>query len=296
MKNKIIPLALFSLAICLSSCLKEHGRDKCPSNYYAIIEVTDKNYSNVADIPGQTPRDENLPFIQYVSNLSYHLYNKNSEKVISIAPEAISDSTQKTVNLFFPDIEDGNYSLRVFGNIEQAPELRNGLSVYQLHPNKQESTDVYIAESDLDLSPGASPQHIKLQRAKGYLSIQIDGLPDTVGMVGLRLGPVYGEIDQNLNYGVETEVEKKFTSLQYPSTTLSLYGAPSPAGKNSTLQLALYRTVQSTVPFAYLPDIAINMKRNQITALQIEYKPEGGVEIWIYTEGGWIKLHELDLQ
>lgn len=296
MKNKIILLTLLFGAVSLTSCLKEHGRDKCPSNYSVVIEIKDKNYSNIADIPGMTPQDEHLPFSQYISNLSYHLTNLNSGQVTIKAPAQVTELTQESISLFFQNLEDGNYSLRVFGNTDRAPELRDGLSVYQLHPAKQESTDIYIAEANLNFSPEAATQHVQLQRAKGYLSIQFEGLPDTVGMIGLRMGPVYGEIDQHLNYNTETEIEKKFTNLQYPSTTLTLHGAPTPTGKNSTLRLALYRTAQDTEPFAYLPDIALNMARNKITALQIDYKPEGGIEIWIYTEGGWIKLHELDLQ
>lgn len=296
MKNKTISLIIFFLTICFCSCLKEHGRDKCMTDYYAIIEIKDKNYFNTKEIPGIALRDENLPFKQYVSNLSYHLHDLNSDKVVSKNPELMGESVQQSILLAFPGVSDGAYKLSLFGNTDHPSELRNERSVYQLHPSKQESSDIYIATADLDFFPEFSPKHVQLQRAKGHLTILMEGLPDSVGMIGMQIGPVYNETDQDLNYNAETEVEKTFTGLQYPSTRLFANIAPSPTGKSSVLRLALYKTAGDIEPFAYLPEIKVNMKRNTITALQIDYKPEGGVEIWIYTEGGWIKLHDLGLQ
>lgn len=295
MRDIYIRWLLFLLPVFLFSCVKEQGRDKCPPEYSMILGVKDKNYSNINSVPTLHPQDEQLPFREYITNLSYRLQELGTGNVVvSVSNQYVTDNDQLET-ILFPGLAAGRYILTLFGNISQTPEFSNVQSVYHLHPDEQEDMDTYVLYDTLDFSPASSSEMLELQRAKGYLFIQMEGLPDSVGRIEQQVGLVYRDVDQNLNYTVETSVIKSFTGSIHSSATLSTTLSPTLTDKESSLRLAFYKTGETT-PFMFLPDIRMVVRRNQVTAFLIKYKPEGGVEVWMSVEGAWEKQHDMDFQ
>lgn len=294
---KYIGIAIWSvlLAFLSLSCVKEQGRSKCPTEYSVVLGIKDKNYSNIGSIAGLQPKDEQLAFGQYVSNLSYQLIDPGTGKVIQEVGNvdvAGNDLVQKIV---FPGIEAGHYVLNLFGNIGLQPEWRDGQLVYQLHFNNQEGEDIYVLNDNIYFSSALEEKQLFLQRTKGLLFIQLENIPDTVGRVVVEVDHVYREVNQNLAYNDETSISKAFTGNLRPSVDLQTFLAPTVTGKESALRLSFYKQ-DATEPFMYLPDIRMTVNRNEVTAFKINYKPEGGIEVWVSVDGAWMKQHDMDFE
>lgn len=283
------------LSVCLCSCLKEQDKDECSFDYTVTVEVRDKNYFNISDFVGLSPVDEQLPFRMYVKDLSYSLLEQaTGNPITTVSAQPVTHNDQIT-SLIFPSFKEGDYILDISGNTIASSRTDTPDSRRILHPNGAEGTDIYVGGDTLSFHPKTTKHSIELQRAKGYLMIQLEGVPDSVSQIGLQLQNVYGETDPALNYAVKTSVNKLFTREQSSLTNLSLYAAPTPANEESILKLASYSS-DATQPFMYFPDIVLKIKRNEISSVKINYKPEGGIEIWVYADGGWSQQHNMDLE
>lgn len=294
---KCIGMALLSfvLTVLFFSCVKEQGRDECSSGYSIVVGIRDKNFSNINTITGLKPRSEQLAFRQYVSNLSYRLEGQESgETVMEMDHQEVNDNEQ-FVKIDLPELVSGNYRLSLFGNVREHLELRTGQLVYQLHSNDQEGEDVYVITDTLDFSSGPVEEQLFLQRAKGYLFIQMEGIPDSIGRIVQEVSHVCGEVNQRLEYGRDVTVVKAFTENLHSSAVLQTFLAPTVDGEESVLRLSFYGQ-GAMVPFMYLPDILLTIKRNQVAAYKINYKPEGGIEVWVSVNGAWMKQHDMDVQ
>lgn len=178
---KCIGMALLSfvLTTLFFSCVKEQGRDECSLGYYIVLGIRDKNFSNINTITGLQPKSEQLAFRQYVSSLSYCLENRESGETVMETEHQEVEDNRPFVKIDLPEWVSGNYRLSLFGNVREHLELRAGQSIYQLHPNNQEGEDVYVLTDTLDFSSGPVEEQLFLQRTKGYLFIQLEGLPDS---------------------------------------------------------------------------------------------------------------------
>ena len=283
------------LSVCLCSCLKEQDKDECSFDYTVTVEVRDKNYFNISDFVGLSPVDEQLPFRMYVKDLSYSLLEQATGNPITAVSAQPVTHNNLTTSLIFPAFKEGDYILDIFGNTIVSSRTDASDSRRILHPNGTEGTDIYVGGDTVSFHPKATNRSIELQRTKGYLMIQLEGVPDSVSQISLQLQNIYGETDPALNYAVKTSVNKLFTREQSSLTNLSLYAAPTPVNEESILKLAFYSS-DVTQPFMYLPDIGLKIKRNEISSVKINYKPEGGIEIWVYADGGWSQQHDMDLE
>lgn len=295
MKNVYTSLFLILLAGFFFSCIKEQGRDKCLPEYRILLEVKDKNYSNIANIAGLEPKDEQLSFRQYIADLSYRLYHLETRTITASGSGLIVTDDNQLESLVLPDLIPGKYVLSIFGNISQHLKLEDEQWIGELHPDGREGQDTYIAYDTISFSESEIENKVVLQRTKGYLFIQLEGIPDSVARIDQQVGNLYREVNQNLGYVAETSVFKSFTTDLHPSAILMTTLSPTIDGKESTLRLSFY-TKEATTPFFFLPDIRIVMKRNQITAYKINYLPEGGIEVWMSVEGAWVKQHDMDFQ
>lgn len=297
--NEMKHLYLYTLLLFLSgsffSCVKEQHRDKCLPEYSIALDVMDKNYSNIGDIVGLLPKDEQLPFKEYVADISYRLINPATGEVVTTVTGQKVEGGNLLETIYFPGLPSGRYIFSAFGNLSLAPEVRDGKLVAQLHPDNQEGGDTYVAYDTIDFSGSMTGKKVELQRTKGYLFLQMEGVPDSVARIDVFVDGVYREVDQNLNYGVETSVTKSFIGNVNPSSLLLATLSPTVTGKESTLRVAFYKAGETT-PFMYLPDIRMVVKRNEVSAFKISYQPQGGVEIWMSVEGAWVKLHDMDFQ
>ncbi|MBK5722988.1 hypothetical protein JGH11_19140 [Dysgonomonas sp. Marseille-P4677] len=287
-----IIITILLLAIYCTSCIKE-SLPECPYQYSIQVFVKDKNYSNSAAI-GIDFIDENLPFREYVSNLYYILQSLNTgQNIINPVLRTITGD-EKEVEIIIDQIPDGEYILTVWGNIEVAGSTVKDPSI--LHENKEEGADEYIASDTLVVKTGvAQKKSLGLERIKGKLNITFNNLPNNIEQIRERISSVYQKIENKGIYSDETEIEKIFLKTNQTIDRLSTFSAPSIIGKQSTLYLSTYEANTST-PALVISPIGINIARNEITAVTINYNSSlDQLEIWIYIDNEWTLIQVLDI-
>lgn len=285
-----ILLFSFVLLFC-TSCLKE---EKCPQTYTVTLGVKDKNYSNIHDIPELAVTNEQLPFKSYISNLSYHLIDLETQTSIQVVPQYSITNNDTLQTLDFSEIKPGRYILSVFGNITQPIIRNNALLTYNLHQREEENQDTYLIADTLTLLPESPNHNLEMKRTKGLLYIIMENLPDSITRIDEQIFAISQDIDQNFTYSHETTVKKSSTENLQSTTPLSVLLSPTLPGKQSTIRLSLFSRGAST-PFMYIPDFTTIIKRNEVTIFKINFKPEGGLEILMAAEGNWIKIHDIDI-
>lgn len=290
MYNKL-PLLLLLFLLC--SCLREKDGD-CPPEYRVVLGVKDKNYVNAGNIPGLAIRDEQSSFRESVGDLYYQLQDLASGKILYQSGHVVVAGSELTYPIDLSDFPAGHYVLTVFGNISDLPGVKDGGVTYPLHPNSIEGPDTYILSDTFELSPASVEQYVELTRTKGAVLVVIDNLPDSVAMVSMQVQSVYQDIEQVNGYTGETMVTKTFTGVLHPTANLLTVLAPTVTGKESLLRLGLY-TAGSTTPFMFIPDVYLKINRNEVTAFKMNFRPEGGVEVWMYQDGSWVKFHDIDI-
>lgn len=283
---------LLLMPLFFTACMKE-DRHNCPPEYGIHLGVKDKNYSNAADVPDLAIQSEQLAFRQYVQTLSYTLKNLGTGTSGINVPLLTVSGDEKTEAISFPDITAGLYQYTAFGNISEKPALQNGVTTYTLHPNGTEDLDTYLLSDTLSFTGSSADKYIELLRTKGALLVVIENLPDSVVRIQKQVQSVYRDIDQNFNYSTETNVAKDFTTQIHPTATLLTVLAPTVAGKQSVLRIALY-TAGSTMPFMFIPDIQMTITRNKLTAFKLIFTQEG-VEVWVMLNDSWTKAYDLDI-
>lgn len=288
-----VSLLLVSSLIWVS-CLRERGNDDCPPTYSVTLGVKDKNYANVGSVPGMAAKDEQLPFKSYVSNLAYYLRNMETGTIVQNVPAYTVTNNDKTQALDFTGVPDGRYILSVFGNISSAAVDNGGILSYNLHPANAEDMDTYLLTDTIDFTSQNPSPYLELQRTKGNLYILIQNLPDSVARIEEQVSGVSQNVDQSGGYNGEGIVLKSFTDNLLPSANMLTFLAPTVTGKNSIIRLALY-TKDATTPFMFIPDFNMTVKRNEVAAFMLNFKPEGGIEIWVSADGTWTKLHDMDI-
>lgn len=108
--------------------------------------------------------------------------------------------------------------------------------------------------------------------------------------VGQSINHLYQSVDANFNYTGDTNVEKRVPL----ESTISTWLAPTSEGP-SKLKLIFYTDDAGTT--AELPEMDITMKRNEISAVAVDYKKTDGVcEVWMFIQEQWIMIHRLDIQ
>lgn len=290
----ILYVSLFMLSFTCVSCLKERGNGDCPVTYRITLGVKDKNYANIGNVPELSVKDEQLPFKAYVSTLMYYLRNMETGMIIKNVPTYAVTNNDKLQELDLTGISAGRYILSVFGNDGGVAVDNNGMLSYALHSAGTEGLDTYLLSDTLDLNPDHPDAYAELQRTKGMLYILLENLPDSVARIECQVTGIYQSIDQNGGYSDEAVVRKMFTENLLPSANILLNLAPTVVGKASVVRLALYAR-NSNTPFMFIPDFDVNVKRNEVAAFRLDFKSEGGVEIWIAMDGTWTKLHDMDI-
>lgn len=289
----VIILLLFGLSLLFTSCLKEPVRN-CPPQYRILLSVKDKNYSNISEIPQITPENDSLPFREFVGDLAYQLRNLTTGELLLSASDATIGGDDKIYIIDFNEIPTGHYGLTVMGNLVTAPHSKAESSTFPLHLDTREHTDVYIAYDIIDFSSEPKTGSLAVSRTKGDLAVSVQNLPDSVARIDIQVNAVYQEISEQDLYQGESVVIKTFTDSLKPSVLLQTLLAPTVTGKKSALRISLFTAGKDT-PYIILPDVEITIKRNEITMIDLNLKPQGGYEISIWQEGAWIKLHDMDI-
>lgn len=288
LSGSILILLFLFLAL---GCMKQ-GQGDCPPEYSVILSIKDKNYSNAASIPGLALRDEQLSFRQYVSNFSYRLVKLSTGITVDSITNYNIQHNNTIHTIDFSSQTPGRYVFSLFGNVGPLPENKNGILTYHLHAAGQEGEDVYFLHDTLDFGSESSQLTLPLTRTKGALFVQIENVPDSVVKIDETVLNIYRDMDENSVYSSPGVVAKSFTGNFSPEASLFTLLAPTMNGQQSILRLGFYSNT-SSLPFMFIPDVLMTIKRNEILALKFSFKPEGGVEVWMSANGTWTKLHDM---
>lgn len=287
MAKKILYIAYFMMLLVLpSSCIKD-GDEDCPVSHTVNIEIKDKNYFNVSSFPEVSPVNEQLPFRNFSSNIYYLLRNTDTGE--TTRESAITDITDdnSSYNLQLTDIPEGNYELSIWGN------LVTGISPGTLHPNGQEHTDLFVANSLLKIGSCPSSHALSMERAKGKLLVLCTNFPEGYTRLQANIKHVSQTSDEHLVYGGDTEVNKD----QPLGSVNEILLAPTPTGSSTLVNMSFYTPeARSAVLPLIIPETKIMMNRNELTAIRVDYNNLNHTwDVSVYADGKWTLIHHLDI-
>ncbi len=274
------------------SCVKE-SLPECPYQYGVQLFVLDKNYSNISGSLGES-KPENLPFNQYITDIYYTLESLDMKNNI-ISPRYFEvKGDQKEITLTIDSVPDGNYVLTVWGNVNYK---KNTLFDPEMLHDNDEKADTYYVSDTLAIVSGIKKDiRLGMYRTKGLLDITINNLPESVVKVWERVSSVYQYMDkQSRGYTGMSDVEKNFLKSDQLMNKLDTYLAPTVEDRMSKLDIKLF-TALSGEPMLTLPTMDIEIERNQVSSLLLNYlEEEGRLEIWSYINEEWTLIHMLEI-
>lgn len=274
--------------LSISSCTKEDFK-KCFPQYTVQVYVKDKNYFNIDKITQLNKIDENAIFSSYIGKFYYSLRNSTTGAVVAESSSYTPvNVTMPYHTLTFDNIPDGKYELVVWGNVEE------NVTIGTLHPNRQEGTDIYMADTVLQFSSSSRTAKMNMERTKGKLLVICNNFPTEITQMEQRVSSIYETIDSHFNYSGSAEVVK--TSAIKPLNETIL--APSLKNLKSELNLHFFQEGKPEGAGSLtLPEINIQFNRNEISVIAVDYKEEiNSWEIWILEGYQWKKIHHLDIE
>lgn len=284
MKNILLGYYTIIGCLLLSSCLFEDVSE-CPSGLLVTVSVKDKNYFNIDQFEALSKVDEKQPFTTFIHTLSYELNSLQTGQTIQKSILSPLSSSNATYSFPIDKLPEGSYVLTVWGNLStgQAPD--------ELHPDRLESTDLYLASRRIEWTGSSATVSLELERTKGKLVLFCRNFPPTIRSTEEEIDPVYQRVSPFLVYSGQTQVEKKasFSALE------EWMIAPSPEGDPSKLDVRFY-TADPTRPALTLPPLQVTIRRNELTAIRIDYNNSQKYwEIWCYIDSRWALVHHLDI-
>lgn len=270
-----------------NSCISDDLSD-CPSPQYIVqISVKDKNYKNIGEFPQLESKEESAPFQRFEGTIYYTLSESTTRARVKESSVMTVYGEDQTYPIILTDIPEGEYILTVWGNMTS--EYPAGI----LHQDTKEHTDIYMTTRTLRLDRSYQTTELSLERTKGLFLLLCSNFPATVTSVGQSINHLYQSVDANFNYTGNTNVEKR-VPLQ---PTISTWLAPTSEGPSKVNLIFYTNDTGATAPFPKLPEMDLTMKRNEISAIAIDYKKTDGVcEVWIFVQEQWVMIHRLDIQ
>lgn len=284
--KKVLPITCLAVLTMLNTACIHDDEADCRFGCTVEILVQDKNYENIGQFPQLAREDENQPFSHFSGTVYYLLTNGKTGQTIRESEVIPTAASGQAYPLVFENLPTGEYNLSVWGNLTS--DTPAGI----LHPNGKEHTDVYTASAKFSITNKDAATQLKLKRAKGRLLIICSNFPDNIVRMHQSLTNIYGQTDAALNYSLPTTVEKDSAPLE----ASSLLVAPTPSGQTSQLSLSFY-TENSDAPILTVPDVTLNIARNELSAVTVDYDSVSNLwNIWVYADGEWMLLHHLTIE
>lgn len=278
----MIVLLVFTASSCIKDTLPE-----CPPQLVIKLVIKDTNYFNIAQFGELSPEDASQPFAHFSGAICYTLTDLTTSQVVRQSDIIVPTGNTPEYFVFFNDLPEGKYELSVWGNITK--EIPPGI----LHQNGLEHTDIYAGYARLTVSSQTQEQTLELERAKGKLVVFCRNFPAEVTQMNLTLAPVYQSTDVHFNYQRSTNIQKT-TGIQAINET---FVAPTPQGNSTKLNLSFFTNTRADTPVLTVPQMDITMRRNEISAVAVDYDIIGGAwEIWTFINGEWNMIHHLDIK
>lgn len=300
--KQIYPMMMLALLLAGSGCMRDDLED-CPP-LTVSLEVTDKNYFNVADVEayGLTERkDENLPFRDYVHSLYYVLCNIETKQKVVEQLNYTVEGDGTTQQITFPaDMPYGTYALTVWGNMKSDAPLSENLTAAELEHSDAANNDIYLACDTLVYEYGQSDYTVGLERTKGMLIIQAEGLPENIDYSVKDISNVYSVITSDFAYDAPSTVRTRTDWEQAGGIVTQTLLGPSDKENHSGLDVYFVdkgayqnRAGGDTDKTLIIPDgVNITMRRNELTVLRYVYR-EPEMEVYILVNDRWESAHSM---
>lgn len=275
------------LLVIISSCIRE-DLSGCPPSAYAVrVSVKDKNYSNVDNFSQLVRMPESSPFSSFEGTIYYILTDPSTGKTIRESSITPLSGGEQTYSITFGDVPDGEYRLTVWGNVT------SDYPIGVLHRDSKEYVDVYVGSATLKFGPNYQPVEIPLERTKGLLLLVCYNFPSAVTSIEQSVNHIYPSVDANLNYMGDTNVLKRVPFQTFITTALS----PTSSGTSKVKLRFFADNLDAANPFFELPEMDLAVRRNEVSAISVDYKAADGVwEVQAFIQGEWVTLNRLTIE
>lgn len=311
-RNYIKLLMLGAALMGVTGCLRDN-LEPCPP-LSVTLTVKDKNYFNVDDAEQyglMTRVDENLPFRNYVGTLYYVLRDAGTGNIIAEQKnhEVGNDNLTQQIT-FNDDLPYGTYTLTVWGNMKSDAPLGDDTTNAELEATDAANNDIYLGTLAIDYNYNHEHYTLELERTKGQLLIQAEGLPAQIDFSVKDITNVYSIINSRFEYsnpiGVRTSTDWENPgeivthTLLGPSentnaSRLSVYflnkEVVTGQGNASSQETGRNQTDLTIVP----EDVNITLRRNELTVLRYVYDSQEGMKILILVNGQWEYIHNMEI-
>lgn len=290
-------LVLLPVALCFTtSCIRE-DLSTCPPLQIDVV-VKDKNYANVTDADGyEMPKDESLPFKDFVSTLYYRICDVNTGAVIKEQTSVQVTGEAKTFPIELPvELPFGQYALTVWGNLPTERPVGESADCVDLYVGAAQASDIYVATDTINYSMLQSHFTSKLERTKGKLLVLAEQLPDSVNHAQYTVRDVYSSVTSFLSYQKPVTLSFEVPWQNQSPLLSSVLLAPSSQGGKSGMHMNFVHRNESIKEVWQPEDITLSMKRNKLTIVRYVYQKQPDVfDIYVLVDDTWEKVHGMNV-
>lgn len=272
-------LLLLATMMAMPSCIRVEY-EPCPPLAVDIV-VKDKNYYNVNKVDLEDALPEDLPFRNYVSNLTYALVDIHTGDTMAWEPLFDVPADVRDFHIDFCDcIPYGTYVLTVWGGLTDDEPLRQWGDSLDLHPDGIVGGDPYLTRDTLVYDYRHSNHTVEMERIKGKLIVETEHLPATAVNSTNTISHLRNRVAPDFRYGGDITLTRQADwSAPGEYKVWKNILAPSIADKLSVLDLDFCDADGNLLTPILPKDVNITMNRNALTVLRY---------IWVVEQNEWI--------
>ena len=264
------------------------------------VVVEDKNWENIRQVEAEglaVAENEDLPFREYVSTLTYELKDCATGKIVASAATYPVLHDGKSEILTFPEeLPFGKYELTLWGNLDPDSKAAGIANTVTLHTDcGGEAGDIYHYTAVIDYDHDKAAYTAGLKRTVGCLLIDAVNLPQGMDYSEKAIDGVMSTVEKGFVYSVPVSV---FTSLEWPQddnkirTSTCLGPSPSENGTEVTVKFRDRDVITGAgTQYEIAADpVDITVERNRLTVLKYDYDKDG-FHISVLVNDRWETLH-----
>lgn len=298
MNRLLVTAAALSLLLPQAGCVRDE-LEECPP-LEIRLEVADKNYRNIlaaARLGFEEVRDEELPFREYVSNLTYRLTDAATGEVVAERSLSAVEGDDRVLTLpVDAGLPFGIYVLTAWGNLGEEKPDGDDYTQMALHPGSRPAGDVYLASDTLRYDELDYSHTLGMKRVKGKLIVSVEEMPteflcSSKVITGIRTG-----VDNRFRYDGATVLPSVTRWPRPGSIVTKQVMAPSTEVDASLAKLRFYVGDEVCDNWIAPEVVSLTMTRNQLTILRYIYDPCCcSFKILILINDNWEILHEMEI-
>ena len=286
-------------AIAAGGCIRDEILPCPPLSVEVVVE--DKNWDNIALAEAEglaVAKDENLPFNEYVSTLTYELRNHDTGEIISSsASYSISHDGKSEILVFPEDLPFGKYELTLWGNLEPGTKAEGITHAVTLHTDGGgEADEIYHYSAVLDYDYDKASYTVGLQRTVGCLLVDAVNLPARINYSVKDIDGVMSTVSSGFEYSepVSLHTELDWGDAVSGMRTFTCMGpSRTEAGTEVTVTFLDMDNVpdSGSAPYEVSADpVKVTLERNMLTVLRYDYDADG-FHVSVLVNDRWETLH-----